>query len=380
MKKTLTFLILIFLIVCCFQAWAQPQQPDQRPSQPEYAKAKVLEVEIYDFAEAGEQDTVSRSTQIVTLKMLSGKFRGKIVDVDHMSKGMMGGDMVLKINDKVLVFVDENPSEAESPDGEPIFHVADYVRTVPIFWLAFLYCLLLVVIGGMKGLKSLISLIITIAMLFFVMFPLVLMGFNPLLVSILIVGIVSFIVFRIIGGNSIKSKSAAIGTFVGVAMAGILATIFGNIVHLTGLSSQEAKILLYAMDLKINFQGLLFGSILIGALGAIMDVGMSIASAVDEIKKHKLDADFKVLFEAGMNVGRDVMGTMSNTLILAYTGSALPLLLLFIANHVPVSKIINLELIAAEIVRALAGSTGLILCIPITAAVAAFMHSNELKK
>ncbi len=378
MKRLLIFFILILLTAGCFQAFAQPQVPGQ-PVQPVYTKAKVIEVETevetFDIEES-EGQSFSQTTQYVTLKILSGKFRGKTVAVKHMASGMMGTDMILKPGDKVLIIVDENPSEAESPSGEPLFYIADYVRDLPIFWLAILYCFLLVAIGGIKGFKSLISLLITIAMLFFVMFPLVLRGFNPLVVSVFVVGIVSFIVFRIIGGRSVKSFSAALGTFVGVAIAGMLAMLIGKIVNLTGLSSQESKILLYSMDIKLNFQGLLFGSILIGALGAIMDIGMSIASAVDEVKKHKREASFLDLFRAGMNVGSDVMGTMSNTLILAYTGSALPLLLLLIANKIPISKIINMELIAAEIVRALAGSSGLVLCIPITAAVAAFMHSN----
>jgi uncharacterized membrane protein len=129
--------------------------------------------------------------------------------------------------------------------------------------------------------------------------------------------------------------------------------------------------------MKIDFQGLLFSGILIGALGAVMDVGMSIASAIDEVRKVHPRANFMNLFNAGMNVGRDVMGTMSNTLILAYTGAALPLLLLFIAGGFPLTKVINMEMVAEEIARALAGSIGLVLCIPATALVAAAMYTRH---
>ncbi|MFC1637379.1 YibE/F family protein [Candidatus Margulisiibacteriota bacterium] len=342
---------------------------------PQYVKAKVLEVETYDLGSL-EDSPIKEISQQVTLKILSGKFKRKVITIDHMASGMMGGDMILKAGDKVILYVDDNPPPAESPDGSPLFNIADYVRDAPIFWLAFFYALLLIVVGGIKGLKSLASLVITIALIFLVLFPLTLWGFNPLLVSVFIAGAVSLIVFRIIGGKSIKSLSAAIGTLLGVAIAGILAYTVGKMIHLTGLSSQEARILLYSMDLKINYQGLLFGSILIGALGAVMDVGMSIASAIDEIRKVHPEANFQNLFNAGMNVGRDVMGTMSNTLILAYTGSALPLLLLLIANNMSFSKILNMEMIAAEAVRALAGSIGLVLCIPITALVSAVMYSR----
>jgi len=348
--------------------------------QPDYAKAKVLEIRTVEYSSLGDSQ-VKNVSQQVTLQILSGKFKGRVVDVEHMaSGGMMGQDLLLARGDRVMVYVDENPPLAESLDGSPLFNVADFCRDTPIFWLAFFYALLLIVVGGIKGFKSLLSLIITIALIFLIFFPLTLWGFDPLWVSVFIAGAVSLIVFRIIGGKTVKALSAAIGTILGVAIAGILACVVGKMVHLTGLSSEESKILLYSLDFKINYQGLLFGSILIGALGAVMDIGMSIASSIDEVRKVYPEANFKNLFNAGMNVGRDIMGTMSNTLILAYTGSTLPLLLLLVAGNIPFSKIINLEMIASELVRALAGSIGLILCIPITAVVSAFMYTEFRKK
>ena len=360
-------IVLLLLLLLIQVASAEP------PVQPTYAKAKILAVET--FAE----NQMREVSQRVTFRVTSGKFKDRVESVDHMTSSMMGGEMRLKKGERVILYVDENPSEAESPTGEPLFNIADYVRDGPLFWLAFFYVLLLLVIGGVKGFRSIISLIVTIGMIFLVLFPLTLWGVNPLLTSVLLAGVVSLISFRLIGGRTVKSLSAAIGTLFGVAIAGILAFFVGKMIHLTGLSSEEARILLYSMDLKINYQGLLFGSILIGALGAVMDIGMSIASAVDEICKVHPEANFNNLFKAGMNVGRDVMGTMSNTLILAYTGSALPLLLLLVANNVSFSKIINTEMIAVEVVRALAGSIGLVLCIPITAVVSAFLNS-KIKK
>ncbi|KPJ68890.1 hypothetical protein AMJ44_05240 [candidate division WOR-1 bacterium DG_54_3] len=368
------FGIIIFLL----SAFLSAALADSIP-QPKYVKAKVLEVETFENEGLAESQ-IKEISQDIVLKILSGKFKNKVIFVEHMASSMMGGEIILKPGDKVILYVDENPSPAESPDGSPLFHVADYARDVPIFWLAFLYAFLLIIIGGLKGFKSLISLLITIALIFLILFPFTLWGFNPLLVSIFIAGTVSLIVFRIIGGKSAKSLSAAIGTILGVAIAGILAFAVGKMMHLTGMSTEESRILLYSMNLKIDYQGLLFGSILLGALGAVMDIGMSIASAVDEVRKVHPDANFQNLFNAGMNVGRDVMGTMSNTLILAYTGSALPLLLLLVANQVALSKLLNLEMIASEVVRALAGSIGLVLCIPITALVSAYMYSKERKE
>ncbi len=336
--------------------------------QPEYARAKVLQIE----------SRFENGLQQVDVEILSGKFKGRVLSIDHMVSSMMGGEMQLKSGDRVILYVEEHPSLAESPDGSPLFIVAVYVRDGPLYWLAFFYALLLVIVGGMKGVKSLVSLLLTIFLIFAILFPLTLWGVNPLLVSVFIAGMVSLVVFRIIGGKSVKTFSAAVGTLLGVSIAGILAFFIGNLVHLSGMSSEESRILLYSMDLKIDYRGLLFGSILIGALGAIMDVGMSIASAVDEVRKVHPEASFKNLFGAGMNVGRDVMGTMSNTLILAYTGSALPLLLLLVANNLSLSKLLNLEMIAVEAVRALTGSIGLVFCIPITAFISALMHSKKI--
>ncbi|MBU0502373.1 MAG: YibE/F family protein [bacterium] len=359
--RCLRFFTLAFLLLILASASFGNEFP-----QPQYVKGKTLSVSQFD-----------QETQLATIKILSGKFKGGLVEIEHITSSMMGGDMILKAGDKVMLYVDEAPSKAESPDGSPIFNIADYSRSTPLYWLAFFYALLLIVIGGIKGLRSLLSLLLTIGLIFLVLFPLTLWGFNPLLVAIVISGIVSLLSFRIIGGKTVKTISASIGTLVGVAIAGLIALFVGKMVHLSGLSSEEAKILLYSMEVKINYQGLLFGSILIGALGAVMDVGMSIASSIDEIHKVHPKANFQNLFKAGMNVGRDVMGTMSNTLILAYTGASLPLLLLMVANNVSFAKIINLEMIATEIIRALAGSIGLVLCIPITAAVAALLHHEK---
>ncbi len=366
------FLVGIFFIIL-LSLFAHSASAADELHQPLYEKATVIDVYTFD-----DRAITGAESQDVTLKITSGKYKGKIVEVQHITSSMLGGEMVIRPGDKVILHIDEHPTEAESEDGSPVVNIADYARDFPLYLLALLYAILLIIVGGIRGLKSLFSLIITICLIFLVLFPLTLWGFNPLLVSVLLAGAISLIVFLIIGGRSIKSFSAAIGTVTGVAIAGLLAYVVGNMVHLSGLSSEAARILLYSMDLKINYQGLVFGSILIGALGAIMDIGISIASAVEEVHKVHPKVNFRNLFDAGMNVGKDVMGTMSNTLILAYTGSALPLLLLLVANDMSFSKIINMEMIAVEVVRALAGSIGLVLCIPVTAFVSALMNSKKL--
>ncbi|MBU0687216.1 MAG: YibE/F family protein [Candidatus Margulisbacteria bacterium] len=366
------FLIIFLLSMLAVGAFCIAEENPAPQIEPLFAKAKVLKVHALE-----SYDDFSPVKQIVTLKILNSKFKGQTITVEHMPSTMAGMEINVKEGNKVLLWIDEHPSAAESPDGSPLFAISDFARDNYAYWTILIYALLLVILGRLKGVKALASLLITLFLLFFVLFPLTLKGFNPILITILIALVVSLVTFRIIGGKTKKMISATLGTFSGVLLAGIIALLFGKLMHLSGMSTEEAKILLYSLNVKIDFQGILFSGIIIGALGAIMDVGMSISSAINEVRKVHPEANFKNLFESGMRVGRDIMGTMANTLILAYTGGALPLLLLIIASQASISKVINLELISLEILRAMAGSIGLVLCIPMTAAIAAYLYSQE---
>lgn len=370
-KTAVLFISLCFILI--FFGFSFGEE-NLSPPKIKYESAKVIQVRDL----SGDEEFIGEQVQSLKVKITSGKLYGKTFDIKHISSGgVMGAQMKLVKGDKIVVYVEEDPTKAESPNGSPLVHVDDYVRIYPLFFLTGIYVFAIIFIGRKKGLRALLSLVLTILLIFFVLFPLIMSGFSPILASIIVAGASSLLVFGLVAGRTRKALSAALGTLIGVAIAGFLATITGKIIHLTGLSSEESKILLYSMNLKINLQGVLFSGILIGALGAVMDVGMSIASAIDEVRKVHPEANFKNLFNCGMNVGRDIMGTMSNTLILAYTGSALPLLLLFAMGDIPMFKILNMELVAEEITRALSGSIGLVLCIPITAFISAVIYTYE---
>ncbi len=313
--------------------------------------------------------------QTIQTKILSGRYKGQTIDIKHMPTSIAGGSMKLKDGDRIILYTEENPTKAESPDGSPIIQISGFQRDNPLALLSLVFAVLLVLIGGFKGLKSLISLIVTIALIFFVLIPLTIKGINPILTTCIISGIISAIVFGIVGGFNLKSLSGALGTVIGVTVAGLTAFYAGSFMHLTGVSTEESIMLMYSLKLKIDFAGILFSGIIIGALGAIMDVGMSIASAIEEVRRVKPGSTFKELFISGMNIGKDVMGTMSNTLILAYVGASLPLIILFISSDMSLVRIMNMELITEEILRALSGSIGLILCVPITALISAALFS-----
>ncbi len=239
------------------------------------------------------------------------------------------------------------------------------------------FIVLLLLVGRWKGLKAILSLAITVFAVIKILLPGILRGWDPVIVSVLICIGVICISMLIISGLSRKTFSAIIGTVGGVVLAGALALIIGTLAKLTGLGNEEANMLMFIPhDVYFNFKGLLFAGIIIGTMGATMDVGMSIASAMNEIKENSPQIKKADLIKAGMNVGKDTMATMANTLILAYVGGSLHLLLLLIAYETPFSHIINWDMIASEIVRAIAGSIGIIFTIPITALASAFIEER----
>lgn len=328
-------------------------------------KAKLIKVEE-NTEEVLESGGNNLKQKIFHAEVLSGKFKGQVLTIEYMTNGSTNypgyNFDCLTQGDEVLLSVKQNKNMITEA------YLNDYARDRYLKYISIIFILLLVIIGGTKGIKALFTLALTGIAIITVMIPLILKGYNPIILVVIISIFVSIITFFAIGGFTPKTIAAIMGTTGGVTIAGLIAFYIGTATHLTGFSDEEAQMLMYIpQGIHFDFRGLLFAGIIIGALGAIMDVGMSIASAMEEVRIANPRLTQTQLIRVGMNVGRDIMGTMSNTLILAYTGGALPLLLLFMAHETPLIKIINLDMIATEIVRALAGSIGLILAIPITA-------------
>lgn len=311
--------------------------------------------------------------QQMTVEVTEGPLKGKRFEVVNELGDNPAYNVVVKPgSDVVLSVVTEN-------GVKPEVNISDYNRAPVIGALALIFLAVFLFFGGKHGLKSLAGLVSSVVLIAFVLLPLSLSGFNPLLAAVAICLLSTTASMLFIAGFSRKALAAVIGTVGGVIVAGIAAQIVIQMAPLTGLSSEEAQILRGSMigQPLTFFSGLLAAGMLIGALGVIMDVGVSIASAVSEVAKTGQALTAKELYESGMNVGRDIMGTMTNTLILAYTGSALPLLLL--ASQTPSAKLLNLDLVATEIASALSGSLGLVCTIPLTAfAASKLMSAKEL--
>ena len=336
-------------------------------------KAKVLEIEYDDTA---EKRNVSLEADIryqhLKIEILDGSHKGETMTIRHTIERIMPGYYIFKAGDKLLIRATEDNGKIET------VKIQEKVRDTQVYLIVGLFVALLLIIGGIKGLKTLVSLVIAVAMIFFGYIPLIIKGVNPILASLGISIPVVIITLIIISGKNIKTFVAIIGTSLGVIISGILAFIFGSFAHLTGLADDSSISLAYIPQFRnLDYKGILFGTILIGAIGAIMDVAISIASALYEINDLDKNISKKNMIISGMNIGKDMMGSMSNTLILAYVGTTLHLIILFIVYRIRFTEIINLDSIATEIIRAMAGSIGLIITIPVTVVIGTAIYKKK---
>ena len=313
--------------------------------------------------------------QDVRVKITEGEY-SNIVLVKYQLSYFLGSSIPadeLKVGDKVYVNV------SYDEDGVITQTYIEYINNERfLVAMAIIYAGAVILIGGMKGVKALVGLILTILAVFFIMVPLIFEGYPPLFITILTCILVSLITFIIISGFSKKTFAAVLGTAGGIIVAGIFAIIFGNLMKLTGACEHSNQLSMIENGSRFDFEGIMVSGIIVGALGACMDVGMSIASSIHEISENAKGMTVRQLIKSGMNIGKDVMGTMTNTLILAYVGSSLIVILLLKGNHFEAYQIANnTELVVEEVLRAIAGSFGLVFTIPITACISSLLMGKK---
>lgn len=335
-------------------------------------KAQIIEI-TGDDTTSYDMSGTEQTTRIISFeaKVLEKDFPDTVVNGRQTLDSMFGyQEKVVEEGDRIFLY----PIYDET--GNPIGEMAGYDRTRAILSLALAFALVLVVFSRLKGLRALIALLVSVGSIFVVFIPLVLNGYSPILSSILVCIINIVVTLVLVYGINNKTFSAAGGCLIGVAIAGIITFVMQGVMHLNGLGDEQAVMLHLSYDLDMN--GLLFAAIIIGALGAAMDVAISIASSLEEISRHaEAQLGMGSLFRSGMRIGSDIMGTMTNTLILAYIGSGLPLVLLLYLNSVQLQYVISWEMLSAEFLRALAGSIGLICVVPATSIVSAFLISRS---
>lgn len=337
----------------------------------EYSKAKVLETgEVYEQESSGYKMKV----QDVTLQVLDGKYKDQILkstySISYDLDGKIEGYQLDKGNkvDIQISLIDGTISEVM---------VIDIIRYQYIVLMVIIFFAIILLIGRKQGLKAIIAFIITIGAIFGVMLPTIMRGYSAILTSIIVASAIIVLVFIIISGFNKKSAAAILGTVGGVIFAGVMAGVFGLLAKLSGAQEEAFYLSMNTQNLVFNYRELLFAGIVIASLGGCMDLGMSIASALDELKQKNPGITPKELFKSGMNIGGDVIATMTNTLILAYVGGAISLVLLFMVNNMSVQSIFNTERIATDAISALAASMGVIFTIPLTSMAYALIKTDK---
>lgn len=328
---------------------------------------ETVRAEVTHVLSEKEQDIIGTDThsvlQEIQVRILGGEKEGDAVAFEN--------DLIpVEVGDSIYV------NRLITIDGIEYYTFKDIDRVRALAALIVVFVLTLVLFSGFHGLRSVLSLIFSVLVLFFVLVPLILKGYSPVLVSVLIAGPILAITLFTTHGFHPRSIIALIGTFGAVVLTGFLATFWVKVAHFTGLSSDEAIYLNFSTHGALDFGGIVLGSIIIGILGILDDVAITQASVVTELKRANHSLRFFELYTRALRVGRDHIGSLVNTLSLAYIGASLPLVLLMVQAESSFTLAVNQELVAVELVRIFVGSIGLILAVPLTTLIAAFWYER----
>ncbi|MCG8641138.1 MAG: YibE/F family protein [Desulfobacterales bacterium] len=331
-------------------------------------RALVLAV---DNSEVIHSNISSIGNQVLTVKLLEGKYKGEVITAHNSLMGQAELDNIYNAGDKLFVAL------LEKDDKVIGARAIDLCRQNWELLLFGLFALLLIAYAGKIGLKALFSFMASLYVFWEFLIPGLLAGHNPLFFSSLILLLLSALIIFSIAGFTLKGLAAFVGTISGLFASIGIAIFFGNRMGLLGMTSPYAQTLLISAGLRLNMKEIFYAAIIIGASGAAMDNAMDIAASMAEIKLKKPEIDFRELVKSGFNVGRAVIGTMTTTLLLAYSGGYLTLMMLFMTKNSSYIRMFNYKIVSAEILRIISGSIALVLVAPITAIFAGWIYSYQ---
>lgn len=362
-KLTMVVLAVSAVIFLALFFWARSggEAYEQGTEYVEYEKASVTSVINDNFVLDPDSDNTYRGEQILTAKVITGQYKDEELMVYNYIGPLYG--VPVSENDRIVIAISTHA------DGEHNAVVFEYNRIPALAVVIIIFCIAAVLVGGRTGLKSLIGLIFTIICLFMILIPMLLKGAPTIPSTFLMCGYISLVSFTILGGVHRKTISAFLGTFAGTAFAMIFGLIAQSAARVNGLriSDVEPLLQLRQTGTPIGLKGLLVAGIIISALGAVMDVSMSISSALEEVYQANPELSSRQLFRSGMNIGRDMAGTMTNTLILAFLGSSFTLTIYLYSLGLSFYQLFSSAYAAIEIISGISSSIGMILTIPLTA-------------
>ena len=321
----------------------------------ERCSARVVATDDSTIIDTG---LVRSGEQRCTLEILGGRFKGRTVEGVNMLNGSLEQDKVFAPGDKALVVI--------SYDGEEILSVTmtDHDRTTGEL---LLFILLLIAFAGRTGVRAVLSFVLTVLCLWKILVPLYLKGYNPIWVGLFVTLLLTVLIIALVYGFDRRCAAAVSGSFLGVLVTGVLGLVFTDLFKIHGAVMAYSESLLYSGYQDLNLTQIFMAAIFIGASGAIMDLSVDITSAVYEVVEKRPDLSWREAARSGMNVGRSAMGTMTTTLLFAYSGGYIALLMVFMAQGTPVSHILNYKYVAAELIHTVIGSIGLVTVAPFTA-------------
>ena len=337
----------------------------------EFYNGVITEIIEEDLNKDPILDGVEIGYQKVVAKVTEGQYKDNTYEIKN-NISRLYNYKVEEGTKVVLILYKQN-------NGNMIWDVYGYDRSSMIYVLAGIFIIVVIIIGGVKGIKSLVSLMFTLVTVIFLMLPLMFRGVEPMLAAVVSATLSIIVTLSLVSGINKKTVTAIIGTISGVVISGIIAYIFGELTHSSGMTMNDTESLIYiAEGTNLKVKGIMFAGILIASLGAVMDVAMSISSSLFEIYEVNKNIKQIDLFKSSMNIGKDIIGTMTNTLILAFAGGSITTLILIFAANMPYNKFINLEVLAIEIIQGLAGSIGIVLSVPITAVVGSYLCREKV--
>jgi uncharacterized membrane protein len=366
-NKYIAWIIILLLgLFSAFLLWPYFTQVNLPQANMSSFGAGTVRAKVTQIIEDGEIDlggTVQRY-QIARVELLEGKYRGIVMEMDYGKRQILSNAVYLQLDDTVLVSV------GSRPDGVVTVYFVDFVRANSLLWLTIIFVAVILAISRWKGLRSLLSLAFSLLVIIGYIIPHILAGEDPLWVSIIGSVILLGVTLYLTYGWNLKTHAAVVSMIFVLLITSTLAGLFVFFTRLTGSGDENALFLIQMLNTQINLRGLLLGGMIIGALGVLDDLVTTQASAVFELHHANESLGFRPLFQAAMRIGQDHVAATVNTLILAYAGAALPMLLMFSLGRGNYGFLINFEFIAEEIVRTLVGSLGLVTAVPLTTAIA----------
>lgn len=338
------------------------------------AERCVARVDAVDNSTIKDTGLVRSGEQRCTLTVTSGKFKGQTVTGVNMLQGSMEQDKIFSVGDKAQIVI--------SCSGGAITNVTmiDHYRIPGELIMAAGFVLFLVLFAGRTGLRAIFSFVLTVLALWKLLVPMYLKGFNPIWAGLGVTLLLTVLIIALVYGFDRRCAAAVSGSFLGILVTCVLGVLFTDMFKIHGAVMSYSESLLYAGYQDLNLTQIFMASIFLGSSGAVMDLSVDITSAVHEVVEKKPDIRPWEAVKSGMNVGRAAMGTMTTTLLLAYSGGYIALLMVFMAQGTPLAHIFNYKYVAAEIIHTVIGSFGLVTVAPFTALCAGTLLAKKKAK